>query len=73
SRFDELWRKYTTYSGGETAVWSHCDRVSRTGSYQERTGAATENCTDSTTLLLMVSNGYYDILWIEVDIEKINK
>ena len=72
ARFDELFRKYTTYSGGEElfglTVTEYPDlmRIKKELNLLQKLyslyNAVIENV-----------NGYYDILWSDIDIEKINQ
>ncbi|EDO32004.1 predicted protein [Nematostella vectensis] len=71
SRFDDLWRKFVTYSGGEQLfgleVTEYPDLVrikKELGLLQKLYGLY--------NAVIDGVNGYYDILWTEVDIEKIN-
>ncbi|XP_076808265.1 dynein axonemal heavy chain 5-like [Clavelina lepadiformis] len=72
TRFDELWRKFITYSGGEElfglAVTEYADlqRIKRELSLLQKLYGLYNNVIESV-------NGYYDILWQELDIEKINQ
>ena len=71
SRFDDLWRKYQTYSGGEDlfglAVTEYPElvRTRKELNLLQKLYGLYNTVMDSI-------NGYYDILWVEVDIEKIN-
>ena len=72
AKFDELFRKYTTYSGGEElfglTVTEYPDlmRIKKELNLLQKLyslyNAVIENV-----------NGYYDILWSDIDIEKINQ
>ncbi|KAM4028219.1 dynein axonemal heavy chain 5-like [Anomaloglossus baeobatrachus] len=71
AKFDELWRKYITFSGGEelfgltVTEYSELQRIKRELSLLQKLyglyNAVIENI-----------NGYYEILWTDLDIEKIN-
>ncbi|KAG9479366.1 hypothetical protein GDO78_012827 [Eleutherodactylus coqui] len=71
AKFDELWRKYITFSGGEELFglqiteYTELQRIKRELSLLQKLyglyNAVIENI-----------NGYYDILWSDLDIEKIN-
>ncbi|XP_070190341.1 dynein axonemal heavy chain 5-like isoform X2 [Littorina saxatilis] len=71
AKFDELWRKYVTYSGGEELfglpVTDYPDlfRIKKELNLLQKLyqlyNAVLENV-----------NGYYDIPWAEIDIDKIN-
>ena len=72
AKFDELWRKYVTYSGGEELfglpVTEYPDlfRIKKELNLLQKLyqlyNAVLENV-----------NGYYDIPWAEIDIDKINQ
>ena len=71
NRFDELWRKFGTYSGGEELFglamtdYPCLTRVKKELNLLQKLYGLYN--------AVMVSiNGYFDILWTEVDIEKIN-
>ena len=71
NRFDNLYRKYTTYTGGEELFGlpvSECPELlqikKEIGLLQKLYGLYND--------VIDTVNGYYDILWSEVDIEKIN-
>nr|XP_039256499.1 dynein heavy chain 5, axonemal-like [Styela clava] len=72
TRFDELWRKFTTYSGGEELFGLHVteytdlQRIKRELALLQKLYGLYNTVIDSI-------NGYYDILWAELDIEKINQ
>ncbi|XP_071801151.1 dynein axonemal heavy chain 5-like isoform X2 [Asterias amurensis] len=72
ARFDELWRKFVTYSGGEElfglAVTDYPDiqRIKRELTLLQKLYQLYNAVIDNV-------NGYYDIPWVEVDIEKINQ
>ncbi|XP_023932721.1 dynein heavy chain 5, axonemal [Lingula anatina] len=69
--FDELWRKYQTYSGGEElfglSVTDYPDlqRIRKELNLLQKLYSLYN-------LVLERVNGYYDIAWVEIDIEKIN-
>ncbi|XP_078614020.1 dynein axonemal heavy chain 5-like isoform X3 [Branchiostoma floridae x Branchiostoma japonicum] len=71
ARFDELWAKYNTYSGGEElfglSVQEYPDlqRIRRELALSQKLYGLYNTVIESVS-------GYYDILWSEVDIEKIN-
>ncbi|XP_039610081.1 dynein heavy chain 5, axonemal-like [Polypterus senegalus] len=71
SRFDDLWRKYTTYSGGEELFglsvkeYPDLQRVKRELTLLQKLYSLYNSVIDSV-------NGYYEILWSDLDIEKIN-
>ena len=71
SRFDELWRKFQTYSDGEDLFglpvtdYSDLQRIRKELNLAQKLYGLYNAVMDSV-------DGYYDILWSEVDIEKIN-
>ncbi|XP_048577391.1 dynein axonemal heavy chain 5 isoform X1 [Nematostella vectensis] len=72
ARFDELWRKYETYSGGEelfgleVTEYPDVQRIRRELGLLQKLYNLYNSVIDNV-------NGYYDILWQEIDIEKINQ
>lgn len=71
SRFDELWRKYTTYSGGEQLFGLTVTEYPELVRTKKELGLL-QKLYGLYNAVIDGVNGYYDILWIEVDIEKIN-
>ena len=71
SRFDELWRKYQVYSNGEELfglpVTKYLDlaRIKKELNLLQKLYGLYNTVMDSI-------DSYYDILWTDVDIEKIN-
>ncbi|XP_041823849.1 dynein heavy chain 5, axonemal [Melanotaenia boesemani] len=71
ARFDQLWRKYITYSGGEQLFglpvneYPELQRIKRELSLLSKLYSLYNAVIDSVT-------GYYDILWTDLNIEKIN-
>lgn len=71
TRFDELWSKFQTYSGGEElfglAVTSYPDlsRIRKELNLLQKLYGLYNTVMDSI-------DSYFDIPWTEVDIEKIN-
>lgn len=71
SRFDELWRKFQTYSDGEDLFglpitdYGDLQRIRKELNLAQKLYGLYNAVMDSV-------DGYYDILWSEVDIEKIN-
>ncbi|XP_078695417.1 dynein axonemal heavy chain 5-like [Branchiostoma floridae x Branchiostoma belcheri] len=71
ARFDELWAKYNTYSGGEELFgltvqeYPDLQRIRRELALSQKLYGLYNTVIESVS-------GYYDILWNEVDIEKIN-
>ncbi|CAH8645141.1 unnamed protein product [Heterobilharzia americana] len=72
ARFDDLWRKYQTYSGGEElfgmAVTDYPDlqRVRKELNLLQKLYQLYDSVLDTV-------NGYYDIPWTDVDIDSINQ
>jgi dynein heavy chain len=70
-RFDELWRRYVTYSGGEELFglsqtdYPELARIKKELSLLTKLYGLYNDVTKTV-------NGYYDILWKDVDIGKIN-
>ncbi|XP_043921456.1 dynein axonemal heavy chain 5-like [Protopterus annectens] len=71
AKFDELWRKYVTYSGGEELFgltvtdYPDLQRIKRELSLLQKLYGLYNSVIDSVS-------GYYEILWGDLDIEKIN-
>ncbi|KAI3354987.1 hypothetical protein L3Q82_004779 [Scortum barcoo] len=71
AEFDQLWRKYTTYSGGEELFglpvneYPELQRIKRELSLLSKLYSLYNSVIDSVA-------GYYDILWADLNIEKIN-
>ncbi|XP_065805228.1 dynein axonemal heavy chain 5 [Labrus bergylta] len=71
AEFDQLWRKYTTYSGGEELFglpvneYPELQRIRRELSLLSKLYSLYNSVIDSVA-------GYHDILWAELNIEKIN-
>ncbi|XP_068092796.1 dynein axonemal heavy chain 5-like isoform X3 [Hyperolius riggenbachi] len=71
AKFDELWRKYVTFSGGEelfglqVTEYAELQRIKRELSLLQKLYGLYNAVIDSI-------NGYYEILWTDLDIEKIN-
>jgi len=69
--FDELWRKYQTYSAGEelfgleVTEYPELQRIRKELNLLQKLYQLYNNVIDRV-------NGYYDIPWVELDIEKIN-
>ncbi|XP_071819604.1 dynein axonemal heavy chain 5-like isoform X1 [Apostichopus japonicus] len=72
AQFDELWAKFLTYSGGEqlfglpVTEYPDLQRIKREFTLLQKLYSLYNNVIDSV-------DGYYDIPWVEVDIEKINQ
>ncbi|XP_026217964.1 dynein heavy chain 5, axonemal [Anabas testudineus] len=71
AEFDQLWRRYTTYSGGEELFglpvneYPELQRIKRELSLLSKLYSLYNSVIDSVS-------GYYDILWADLNIEKIN-
>ncbi|CAF4327193.1 unnamed protein product, partial [Rotaria magnacalcarata] len=71
AKFDELWRKFETYSAGEDlfglAITEYPDlqRIKRELGLLQKLYSLYN-------IVIDTINGYYDIAWVDVDIEKIN-
>ncbi|ELU05307.1 hypothetical protein CAPTEDRAFT_162628 [Capitella teleta] len=71
ARFDELWRKYQTYSGGEELFglevtdYPDLQRIRKELNLLQKLYSLYND-------VLEKVNGYFDIAWVEIDIEKIN-
>ncbi|CAH8594477.1 unnamed protein product [Schistosoma turkestanicum] len=72
ARFDELWSKYQTYSGGEelfgmpTTDYPDLQRIRKELNLLQKLYQLYDSVLDTV-------NGYYDIPWTEVDIDLINQ
>ncbi|XP_075265378.1 dynein axonemal heavy chain 5-like isoform X2 [Convolutriloba macropyga] len=71
AKFDELWRKYQTYSGGEelfgltVTEYPNLQKTKKELNLLQKLYSLYNDVIDTV-------NGYYDIPWTDVDIEKIN-
>lgn len=71
TRFDELWRKYQIYTDGEelfglpVTQYEDLVRIKKEFNLLQKLYGLYNMVMDSIS-------GYYDILWAEVDIDKIN-
>ncbi|XP_021362874.1 dynein heavy chain 5, axonemal-like isoform X1 [Mizuhopecten yessoensis] len=71
ARFDELWRKYVTYNGGEelfglpVTQYPDLQRIRKELNLLQKLYSLYN-------IVLENVNGYNDIPWVEIDIEKIN-
>jgi dynein heavy chain len=71
AKFDELWRKYETYSGGEDLFglpitnYDELQKIKKELNLLQKLYGLYNQVIDTI-------NGYYDIAWIDVNIEKIN-
>ena len=71
ARFDELWRKYQTYSGGEELFGLPITEYPELQTIRKELNLLQKLYSLYNNVLESV-NGYYDILWTEIDIDKIN-
>ena len=71
AQFDELWSKYQTYSGGETLFGLAVTEYPELQNTRRELGLLQKLYGLYNTVNDTIS-GYYDVLWTEVDIEKIN-
>ena len=71
AQFDELWRKFQTYSGGEELFgldvtdYPDLHRIRKELNLLQKLYSLYN-------AVLETVNGYYDIIWTEVDIDAIN-
>lgn len=71
ARFDELWRKYSTYSGGEELFgltvtdYPDLQRIRKELNLLQKLYSLYNDVLEKVT-------GYYDMAWVEIDIDKIN-
>ena len=71
NRFDTLFRKFTTYTGGEelfglpVTEYPELLQIKKELNLLQKLYGLYNDVIDTV-------NGYYDILWVDVDIEKIN-
>ena len=69
--FDDLWRKFQTYSGGEELFglevtdYPELQRIRKELNLLQKLYQLYNNVLDRV-------RGYYDIAWVEIDIDKIN-
>lgn len=71
ARFDELWRKYTTYSGGEELFGLSVTQYPELQRIRKELNLL-QKLYQLYNIVLENVNGYQDIPWVEIDIEKIN-
>jgi len=71
AHFDELWAKFQTYSGGEQLFGLHVIDYPALQMVRKELGLLQKLYGLYNTVIDTI-DGYYDILWTEVDIEKIN-
>ena len=71
AQFDDLWRKHETYTGGEhlfglpTSEYVQLQEVRKELSLLQKLYGLYSTVNDTV-------DSYYDLLWVDVDIEKIN-
>ncbi len=71
AQFDELWSKYQTYSGGEQLFGLTVTEYPQLQTVRKELGLLQKLYGLYNTVIDTV-NGYYDIPWTDVDIERIN-
>ncbi len=71
ARFDELWRKYVTYSGGEELFGLSVTEYPDLQRIRKELNLLQKLYQLYNSVIERV-NGYYDIPWVEIDIDKIN-
>ncbi|KAJ8315371.1 LOW QUALITY PROTEIN: hypothetical protein KUTeg_007521 [Tegillarca granosa] len=71
ARFDELWRKYVTYSGGEELFGLEITQYPDLQRIRKELNLL-QKLYSLYNVVLENVNGYFDIPWVEIDIEKIN-
>ena len=71
TRFDELWRRFQTYSGGEELFGLPVTEYPDLARIKKELGLL-QKLSGLYNAVIDGVNGYYDILWHDVDIEKIN-
>ena len=71
AQFDELWAKFQTYSGGEQLFGLMVTDYPALQTVRKELGLLQKLYGLYNTVIDTI-DGYYDILWTEVDIEKIN-
>ena len=71
THFDELWRKLQTYSGGEELFGMTVTQYPDFTSIRKELNLL-QKLYNLYNAVMDSVNGYYDVLWVEVDIEKIN-
>lgn len=71
AQFDELWSKYQTYSGGEQLFGLAVTDYPQLQVIKKELNLLQKLYGLYSTVIDTI-DGYYDILWTEVDIEKIN-
>ncbi len=71
AQFDELWSKFQTYTGGQRLFGMTVTDYPAVQNVRKELGLLQKLYSLYNTVTDTV-DGYYDILWTEVDIEKIN-
>ncbi|XP_064627182.1 dynein axonemal heavy chain 5-like isoform X2 [Lineus longissimus] len=71
ARFDELWRKYQTYNGGEELFGLEITQYPDLQRIKKELNLL-QKLYQLYNSVLETVNGYYDIPWTEIDIEAIN-
>ena len=72
TKFDTLWRQYQTYNGGEDLFGLPITEYPELMKIKKELSLLQKLYGLYNSVITTV-NGYYDILWHEVDIEKINQ
>lgn len=71
ARFDDLWRKFQIYSDGEELFGMAVTDYPQMGQIKKELNLLQKLYGLYNSVMDSI-DGYYDILWTEVDIEKIN-
>ena len=71
AKFDELWRKYVTFSGGEELFGLPVTQYQELQRIRKELNLA-QKLYSLYNVVLETVNAYYDIAWVDIDIEKIN-
>ena len=71
ARFDELWRKFQTYSGGEELFGLPVTQYPDLQRIRKELNLL-QKLYQLYNVVLENVNGYQDILWSDIDIDKIN-
>ncbi len=71
AQFEELWSKFQTYSGGEQLFGLAVTDYSELQTVKKELNLL-QKLYNLYNAVIETVNGYYDILWTDVDIEKIN-
>lgn len=70
-RFDDLWRKYQTYSGGEELFGLEVTEYPEIQRIRKELNLL-QKLYQLYNVVLEKVRSYYDIPWVEIDIDKIN-